>query len=1036
MRKKIILFSSLFLLFHVFAFAQSRTVKGTVKDSKTNETIPGATVMVEGSPATATATDLNGAFTIQVEGEGKKLVISFLGYETQTVDANKDPLMVVLAQSVTKLKETVVTALGVPKETKALGYSVSQVGGEDLRKSGESNVIEGLAAKAPGVNVIGSGGTPGASSKVTLRGNARFSGDNQPLIVIDGVPVDNGTNKPSAGDAPFNVNLNGVNESNRAIDINPDDIESVSILKGPAAAALYGARAGSGAIIYTTKRGKGGKGLGATFSSSVEIAKVSRLPKLQKTYVQGSLKAGVPVLNTATPNSWGPSAESLGLPTYNAYEQFFKTAYTYNNSVAVYGGADNTSFRMSIGNTNQTGVVPKTGLKRTSVRLTTDSKLTDKITAGGTVDYTNTQAQRAQNGSNVAGVMLSLTRAPIQFNLEPYFNETTGKQNQYYAVYDNPLFTVNKNSYTDQTNRVFGNIYLDYKPLSFLTFTARVGTDAYNTNSNQIYAIGSLGDDPQTGKGQINNASTNFRNLYTDLLLKFNKELTKDIGFNGLVGYNMNYTETQFLFSRGRTLQIPEYNNLNNATELYASNTASYQKTNSIFVDAAFDFKRMLYLTLTGRNEWSTSYGKNGKSFFFPKADISWVFSETVKMPAWFTFGKIRAAYSKVGISPSVYSDRTYYTVPFFTDGSTNGNTLPYIGQSGFAISNTLGNGKLVAETVTGLETGLDLRFFKGRLTLDFTAYHQTSNNLLISQPVAASSGYVARQVNAGSLVNKGIEVALGIDIIQTEKFNWNLTTQFTKNISKVTKLTNGVDQFNIEIGFSGIGSYCIVGQPYGVFYGTSWKRNANGDLLLNAKGLPQVNQVAKKIGDPNPDWLMNFNNTLTYKAFSFSFLWDIRHGGDIWNGTRQSLFSRGRDAETENRNQTYEITGVYDEGTPLAGQTATTTINGYDGKNADYFTFIKGQSGPAENAIEDGSWVRLRSIGVSYRFDLNAGGKKYVFKYVEVGVSGRNLLLFTKYHGVDPETSLTGAGSNINGYDYFNMPGTKSVFFNLKFGL
>jgi TonB-linked SusC/RagA family outer membrane protein len=1035
MKRKLLLFSTFFILFQITTFAQNKVIKGIIKDVVTNETLPGAIVMIEGT-VVATTTDLNGAFTITADGEGKKLVITAIGYVSQTVVVDKEELIISLTRDIKLLKETVVTALGVTKETKSLGYSISQVGGDEMRKSGESNVIEALAGKASGVNVVGSGGTPGASSKIILRGNARFSGSNQPLIVIDGVPVDNETNVPTPGDAPFNVNLQGVNESNRAIDINPDDIESISILKGPAAAALYGSRAGAGAIIYTTKRGKAGKNMSTIFSSSIELGKVSKLPDLQNKFVQGAWKAGVPTYNPAVSDSWGPSAESLGMPKFDAYKDFFKTAYTYTNNIAIYGGSDNTSFRLSVGNTNQTGVIPKTGLKRTSVRLTTDSKLTTKITVGGTVDYTNTQAQRAQNGSNLAGVMLSLTRMPIQFNMNPYFNKATGKQIQYYSIYDNPLFTVNKNSYTDQTNRVLGNVYLDYKISDFFSATWKVGTDAYATNDNQYYAIGSLGDDPGLGLGQINNSTTNFRNLYSDLLLKFNRKLAKDIGFNGLIGYNSNYTETQFLFSRGRNLQIPDYNNLNNATELYTSNTASYVKANSIFIDGAFDYRNMLYLTLTGRNEWSTAFGKSGKSFFYPKADVAWVFSEATRMPSWLSFGKIRTAYSIGGIAPPIYSNKTYYFVPFFTDGNTNGNTLPYIGNSGFGISNTLGNGKLVPETVTGIEAGLDVRFFKGRLTLDATIYQQTSKNLLINQPTAASSGYIARYVNAGEMVNKGVELAIGVDVIRSEYLNWNIVTQWSKNVSKVTKLVNGVDQFNLEVGFSDIGAYAIVGEPFGVFYGTSWKRNSDGELLLNAKGLPQIDQISKKIGNPNPDWLLNINNTLTYKAWSFSFLWDIRKGGDIWNGTHQSLYSKGRAFETEKRDETFYISGVYDQDTPMAGQSATTAIKGYDGSGFDYFTYIKGQNGPAENAIDDGSWVRLRSVGLSYRFDLAKDKHKSTFKYVELGVSGRNILLFTKYHGVDPETSLTGAASNINGYDYFNMPGTKSAFFNLKFGL
>lgn len=1023
MKKNKLLFTVMFLLLQIGMFAQGRIVKGNVKDSKTNETLPGVTIVEEGT-TNATVTNEKGDFTINV-GENKKLIFSSVGYVTKVIPADKDSIFVSFDPNTTLLKETVVTALGVSKETKSLGYSVSSVGGDDVRRSGESNVIEGLAAKASGVNITGSGGTPGASSKVTLRGNSSFT-SNQPLIVVDGVPIDNSTNSVTPGDAPFNVNLQGVNESNRAIDINPEDIESVSILKGPAAAALYGSRAGNGAIVYTTKRGKAGKGIGATYSSSVEIAKVSRLPELQEKYGQGS--GGV--YTNATPSSWGPTVSSMGVEARDPYKDFFKKGYTYNNNVAVYGGNENTSLRLGVGNTNQTGIVPNTGLKRTSVRLTTDSKLTSQITAGGTIDYTNTQVKRAQNGSNLSGVMLSLTRTPVSFDMRNYINDD-GTQNQYYAAYDNPLFTAYKNPYTDQTNRMLGNVYLDYKPLEFLDFTWRVGTDVYNTNTKQIYAINSLGNDNADGKGQINISSNAVRNLYSDLLAKLTHQINKDFGFEGLLGYNFVYDENEFLFSRGRNLQVPNYFNLNNASELYASNTATYRKTNAVFLDATFDFKRMLYLTLTGRNEWSTTFGKNGKSFFYPKADMSWVFSDAFKLPKWFSFGKARVAYSKVGIAPGYYTDRTYYTVPFYTDGFTNGNTLPYLGQSGLAISNTLGNGNLKPERVTGLEGGVDLRFFTGRLTFEATIYKQTSQDLLIDQPVAASSGYLARTVNAGEMVNKGVELSLGGYPIQKDNFSWNIVVNWSKNVSKVTKLTNGVEQFNLETGFSDIGSYAIVGQPYGVFYGTTWKRNGNGDLLLDADGLPQVDPIAKKIGNPNPDWLMNINNTFNYKAWSFSFLWDIRKGGDIWNGTRSSLNYRGKAKETEDREGTYTIPGVYDEGTPNAGQTSTASIDAFT-----YYAYYKGQLGAAENSIEDGSWVRLRSVGLSYRFDLTKMKKKYTFKYVELGASGRNLLLFTKYKGVDPETSLTGAGSNIIGYDYFNNPGTKSIFFSLKVGI
>lgn len=1016
----------LFLLLQVYVFAQSRTIKGTVKDSKTSETLPGVTVLVEGTTI-ATSTNMDGQFSINVEGEDKKLVFSSVGYKTITIPANKEVIDISFEPDAKLLKETVVTALGVSKEKKALGYSISEVSGDELRKSGESNVIEALAAKAPGINVVGSSGTPGASAKILIRGTARFIGSSQPLIVIDGVPVDNETNGAKAGDNPFNANLGGVSESNRALDINADDIESVSILKGPAAAALYGARAGAGAVIYTTKRGRFGKGngLGVTFNSSVEISKVNKLPALQMVYGQGA--GGV--FTNATPNSWGPKVADMGLVARNPYDDFFKTGYAYTNNIGITGGNETNSFRLGVGNVKQTGTVPNTGMDRTSVRLTADSKISDKITVGGTANYTNTQASRAQNGSTVAGVMLALARTPVNFDMRDYLN-ADGTQKQYFSGYDNPLFTAYKNPYTDQTNRFLGNGYVNYKPSKAFDLSWKLGADEYSTNTQQAFAIYSKGDNGNRGVGQVNLTNTSHRNVYTDLLLRYNTQLSENIGFNALAGYNFVYNEDSYNYARGQNLIAPYIYNLNNASELYASNNRSLYRTKALLVDASFDFKKMVYLTLTARDEWNTAFGKDAKGNVYPKADISWVFSETFKLPTWFSFGKVRLAASNVGIAPQVYSDRTYYIKPIFTDGFTNGNTFPYLGGGGLAISSLLGNANLKPERVKGLEAGLDVRFFNGRLTFDFTAYQQTSIDLLMQIPVPSTSGYQARQLNSGELVNKGLELAIGMDPIHTENFNWNMTVGWSKNVSKVTKLVNDVKEFSIESAFTGIGYYAILNQPLGVFYGTKWKRNTNGDYLLNEDGLPQIDGKSTAIGNPNPDWLMNINNTFTYKAWSFSFLWDIRKGGDIWNGTKGALNLRGKSLASADRDQTFDIKGVYDEGTPNAGQATTGHMTG-----TYYFQNFVSSNGAAEAIIEDGSWIRLRSISLSYRFNLTKGDKIYKVKYVELGASTRNVLLFTKYTGVDPETSLTGAGSNLNGFDFFNNPSTKSLIFNIKLG-
>ena len=1034
MKKKNVLIVFMLILLQGAVFAQSRVIKGTVKDSKTNETLPGVTVLVEGT-TNATVTDVKGMYTITVEGEGKKLLISSVGYVTQVVPADKETVDIALAMNTTMLKETVVTALGVSKEKKSLGYSVSEVSGDDVRKSSEANIIEALAAKAPGVEVVGSGGTPGASTKITLRGPTDFSGANQPIIVIDGVIMDNSTNTPQAGDQPFNVNLAGINESNRALDINPDDIESVSILKGPAAAALYGSEASNGAIVYTTKRGKG-KSFGATFGTSVGIDKVSNLPPLQTTYAQGGLQGGVPTYGSFTSNSWGPAISSLpGVTSHDVYKDFFRTGYTYNNNVAVYGGNENSSLRLSAGNTSQTGIVPNSSLKRSTIRLTDDTKITDKITAGGSIDYTNTAGVRVQNGSNLAGTMLTLTRTPASFDITNFMNPD-GTQRQYYAIYDNPLYSAYENQYKDETNRMVGNVFLDYKPLEFLDVNWKVGTDMYNTMAEQDYAKSSYGNDNSDGSGQVNKSSLAFRRINSDLLVKYNKQLSKDFGLDALLGYNFRYDQSQSIFARGRTLTVPGYYNLNNAAELYSSDAEVYQKINAALIDATLNYKRMLYLNLTGRNEWNSAFGKNGKSFFYPKADLSWVFTEAFKMPKWFSFGKIRAAYANTGIAPNPYTDRTYYAVPLFTDGYSNGNTLPYLGQAGLGQSTLLGNPDIKPERVSDMEGGFNVSFLNNRVTVDFTYYSEESKDLLINEPIPASTGYTSQLSNAGKMTNKGIELAVGGDPIKTKNFDWNINVGWSQNKNTVTFLANGINQFTYEVGFGGLSSEAVLGQPYGVFYGSTWKRNGNGDLLLDANGLPQVSSTASVVGNPNPKWLMNINNTFTYKAWSFGFLWDIRQGGDMWNGTQQSLNTKGKSAATVDRNSTYDITGVYDAGTPNAGQSHTTKLIGYNGSGQDYYTYILGQNGADENAIQNGGWVRLRSISLSYRFDLTKKEKKYLFKFVELGASARNLYLHTKYTGVDPETSLTGAGSNIKGFDYFNNPGTKSFFFSLKVGI
>ena len=1021
-------------------WAQNRQITGQVTDGK--EPIIGASVSVKGT-SIGTATDVNGRYSLTIPASAQILLVKAVGMKSQEVSiAGLSEVNVKMAQDVVKLDETVITAFGIERERKTLGYSQQKVSGDELRKSGEQNMIQGLSGKAAGVFVQGSGGTPGASSKVLLRGNATFTGENQPLIVVDGVPIDNSTTQSTAGDNPFNSNLSGVNNSNRGVDINPDDIESMNVLKGPAAAALYGVRAGAGAIIITTKKGKKGtKSFSVDFNTSAEISQVNKLPKLQMKYSQGTGggtlladKSGSKATGTyrpgITPQSWGNlTKDSLGITPTDNMGEFFQTGYAYNNNLSITNTSENSSIRVSLGRLDQTGIVPNTKFNRTTVRITADTRLNKKVTMGGTVNYINSGGVRSQNGSNLSGVMLGLLRAPNSYKLNDPANggykNPDGTQRTYMTIYDNPWWTVNENPFRDDVNRILGNVNMTYDATDWMSFTYRLGTDVWTDERKQIFAVGSWAPDNAPG-GEIDHNILRSQEVYSDFLVTFKKDLTKDIKASLLLGNNMNHRYGQDLYSRGRDLGVPGNYNLNNAANLYSSESNSTVRTYAHFFDLNLAYQNFLFLGVTGRREVASTFGTAKNDFFYPSANLSLVFTELVKIPT-LSFGKIRVAYAQAGISPAAYGTSTYFVRSTYTDGFTGGLSFPYTGINGYGYSSTLGNPALKPERNTGREIGLDLRFLDGRLGFDFTYYNQVSSDLLVYRPVAPSSGFSQSYENLGEMKNYGIELMVNATPIQKKDFQWDITLNFTRARNKVLKLAEGVKELSLEAGFASMGSYAIVDEPYGVFYGTKWARNSAGQLLIGANGLPTVDPVRGNLGNPYPDWFAGLRNTFTYKNVSLTCLFDVRQGGKIWNGTWARLQQIGQTEESgAGREKAYVIEGVK----ASDGSTNDIVISAYN-----YFRTFKGDGGnyAAENAMQDGSWIRLRDLGLSYKFtSLPASVGKYV-KGLELGVVGRNLWLKTDYTGVDPETSLTGAGSNIGGWDYFNNPSTKSYTFSLK---
>lgn len=1043
MKKFTLLVTLLLFLISQAVFAQ-RTVSGTVTNSADGLTIPGVTVLVKNTNV-GTATNIDGKYQLNVPEDGRILVFSFVGMVTREIEIdNQTVIDVVLDPDVLDIEGVVVTALGIERETKALGYAVENVQGDELKRSGEVNAIQALASKAAGIQVVSSSGTPGAGSRVLIRGNSTFTGENEPLIVVDGVPIDNTTSSTVADDYPYTATTTGVNNSNRGIDLSPDDIESVTVLKGPAAAALYGVRAGSGAIVYTTKRGNYGQDLKISYSFNADITEVNRLPELNTTYSQGNGGgrddgAGGLTPGTYAPgvtaNSWGPRISTLeGVESYDNLNEFFQTGTAFTHNLSLSAGGTKSAFRLSFSRLDQEGTVPNTSFERTSLRFNGDMDATKYLKMGASANYIRSGGTKVQNGSNISGVMLGLTRTPASFNLlggegENGYTNADGTQYQYYPIYDNTYWTIYENPFTDQINRLMGNIYLDIHPYPWIKLIYRLGVDYYDDQRRQVYAIGSW--EPPEPIGEIWENIQRRYEVYQDILLTGDRELGDNWRGTLTLGMNLNHREFQDLFSRGRGLSIPGFNNISNASNLYSDEEKEFIRTAALFFDLNLDWKRMIYLNVTGRNEWASTFGSEQNNFFYPSVSLSWVYSELFES-TWFSFGKVRLAYAKAGINPDTYTSRTYFVSPFLSDGFTDGMSFPYMGQSGFGWDGILGNSGLKPELVTGYELGLDVRLFNGRLNLDMTLYRENSSNILVYRPIAPTTGFVQYVSNSGKMYNQGVELILNGDIVQTSSFNWNIAINFTKNQNEVTELAEGVDEINIEPAFNSMGSYAIVGEPYGVLYGTQWRKTDDGRLIINPEtGLPFVDDLTGNIGNPYPDYMGGLRNTLSWKGLSLTFLLERREGGDLWNGTWARLQRLGRtqeSADARDNNTWYVIPGVFvdDDG----------NVTGENNIEIDPYTYFvsyvgDGTGSAVEQAIQEASWWRLRDVTLSYQIKLK--DKLPAIDALELYFTGRNLWLSTDYHGVDPETSLMGSGSNSGGFDYFNNPGTRSYIIGLR---
>lgn len=1068
----------LFLLIPFGGYAQNIiTGKIIAKDDK--QPLAGTTVRIKETNA-ATQTDVLGRFTMEVN-PGQTVIISSVGYVTQEglVGSNK-VFNFTLVNNEKALGEIVVTALGIRKERKSLTYSMGEVKSEDIQS--KTDIATAIQGKVAGVQITNSGGGAGSSTNIIIRGTSSITGNNQALFVVDGMPVSNAVDNTEATTA-------GVSYSNRAIDINPEDIETVSVLKGGSAVALYGLQGSNGVILITTKKGQKGK-MKVDLSSSVNFDQVSQLPFLQSIYAQGDNGQFTAPDNNPNKRSWGPKLASLrydgspdypydkhgklvpyGSPTatdkvptpYNNVGQFFRTGLTFNNFLALSGGNENSVFRFSLGSERQNAIVPTDYFQRITAKISGETEVIDKLKISGNLSYINSGGRRVQQGSSPQSVMLDLYRTPVNFDntnglTKPgdpnQYTLSDGTQRTYRgpgapggAYYNNPYFTVNQDPFTDDVNRVLGNINLNYAPARWFGVNYLLGTDVYSDQRTQNYAVNDAGN--PTGAVILDGYVSKIIN--SDLQLLFKKQISPDLRLSLILGntYYNNYKDERE--TSGTSFNFPGFVNVGNAQAVNALTQLNRYRVVSYYASMDLDYKRQFFINAAYRIDKSTLLDPANNSFKNPTIGASWVFSElpALKDKDILSFGKLRASFGTSGNEPPFYALGTTLTAVNFNsnnttgsyDGFTNGLAYPFSGQGGFINGSNLGNPHLRAEKTREVDFGGELGFLKDRITFDMTYYNKAGSDLIIQVPYTSATGYSSKVLNAASMTNKGYEILLTFVPVRTLDLNWTVAANFTRNINKVTNLAVQSVSFG---GFTGLTVNAIKDYPNTSFFGPHFLTDGKGHELIEDNpndpngtvGYPIAGIQSTYAGNPNPDWTTDITSVLKYKGLRFSALVDIKHGGEVWNGTEGALIAYGRADETLNRGSNTIFAGVNGHtdvnGNPVVTGTPNTTSVPL---NQSWYQNNGGGFGAVSTQfVQPAGWVRLRETTLAYRFDSRYF-KKGPVKAIEIGVYGRNLLLITKYHGIDPETSLQGAG-NAQGLDYFQLPGTKTYGFNLKASL
>ncbi len=1081
--------------------ALSAQVRGTVKAAENGEVLPGVSVQVKGT-TTGSVTDINGNFSINAKPEDVLRVV-YVGFNTVEVKVGAQTTIDIVLETNSTLDEVVVTALGIERDKKALGYAVSEVNGNDLTQARETNVLNSLSGRVAGVQVVGTPSGIGSSARITIRGERSLNiNNNQPLFVVDGVPISNQTFGSSGGPNGRNQD---VDYGNGAGFVNPDDIESMTILKGASAAALYGSRANNGVIVIKTKSGKASKGIGVSLNSTASFETVLRLPDYQNVYGQGlngefGFKDGNGGgLRDGVDEAWGPKMDGQLLtqfdsPTSNGFRggdvgnlyaqiapvnltnqlngrgeitatpfiarpdnirNFFETGQTLTNNIALTGGNDFGTFRLSFTNLDQKGFVPNTDLKRNTISFNGGYNLSKKLTANINFNYMNNKSGNRPNLSyGTENIMYLfncwLPRSVDLAAMRDYWQAGREGLNQYgfnYNYHDNPYFNLYENTNSQDISRVFGNASVTYQIADNLRLMLRSGLDASDefrdrrrAYSTQRYLLGSYREE-----------KIRFQEQNHDFLLSWDKSLSSRLDLNFSFGGNQMTQVRNASDASAPELAVPGVYSLNNSRVAVQTSTfRSERRINSLYANAQLGFNRYLYLDLSARNDWSSTLPSDSRSYLYYSANVSAVVSEMLKLKpgSALSFAKVRLGFAQVGNDTDPYQLAAVYSA------QTQALGLPV-----YSEASQIPNADLKPEISTSFETGFDVRFLNNRIGLDATYYNTNSRNQILPVPLSTTTGYTARLINAGLINNQGVEFMLHLVPVQRRGvFTWNVDFNAARNVSEVKELytdpVSGQEITNYVMASRYITVEARVGEQMGNMYAIGYERVSSdpsskyydptgqfvGRIVYNSAGKPIATTNRILMGNYNPDWLMGINNNFNFKGVNLGFLFDFRIGGEMYSHTQTVGREGGIISETlEGRANGYDLT---QEGNGVVGNGVIPQVDA-DGKiigyaeNAqklsarEWHTTITLGRRVLEDMTYDASFVKLREVRLGYTLP-----KKWLtgarIQNVNISLVGRNLALWTKVPHVDPETSSTSGGTIIPGVESVALPSTRSFGINL----